>query len=748
MTTFRSERAFGVAAARVSLETFSHHPTETTSLDAQSRARAGGDMTEGLALEREGDALLTSGLWNRRRDLRAVRRHLGTEFGSDPADVEVRCARTDAVLATGYRRVLLGDHGPYLELDPEAVRWENLRRVHAGDARFYDEWRVAVGGGGGDDAVSTPENAPSRSARADEDTAKLYHQIKPVTGQRNPPRDTAWAVANNRPEAEGYAAYVPGRVYVGAFDARVRGRAMPTPRARRRWATTARLARHAQRGAGRLVAPLGRARRDRARGRHGPAQRRGWGLGPGQSARKRRNRRVPGRPRVRRRRAGSRRRRLVRGIARRGRPGRQYYGRQYRRYRSQKRNPVGRAAFRSGGAPPRRARDGPRGEPPRRACPGYAEAEAAAAAAASPGSRGGGGEEGGGDPAARAAERAAMVPWARRAEAERRATASAMRRVARILRDNCARIVAERGARTRRLSTNEAPINGRAPKASLPAWLAATGRGAVACPVLETCVGALNLAARAAGETVAGNGGRAEGGSAAGSASASAAALTEEGLRGLRRRAAGVAGLGVRGVRGVRGREDERRDGNEEDEEDEEDEDETVPRAVAFDDVLPAAGVGDGPLVVVLPAANRRASTRDDSSKKNAGGGGGLGHRAALALRASPRCVGVVLVSEGPDAAVKDAVALAGACAFGTEPFVPTSARAAAPDQSTPAVTLTTLERVGFGAATAMASAAGRAYCWHCGDAEHIKGACPRRGEDGGTVDVSSATAAVAALKV
>ena len=231
VTTFRSERAFGVAAARVSLETFSHHPTETTSLDAQSRARAGGDMTEGLALEREGDALLTSGLWNRRRALRAVRRHLGTEFGSDPADVEVRCARTDAVLATGYRRVLLGDHGPYLELDPEAVRWENLRRVHAGDARFYDEWRVAVGGGGDDDAVSTPENAPSRSARADEDTAKLYHQIKPVTGQRNPPRDTAWAVANNRPEAEGYAAYVPGRVYVGAFDARVRGRAMPTPRA-------------------------------------------------------------------------------------------------------------------------------------------------------------------------------------------------------------------------------------------------------------------------------------------------------------------------------------------------------------------------------------------------------------------------------------------------------------------------------------------------------------------------------------
>ena len=747
VTTFRSERAFGVAAARVSLETFSHHPTETTSLDAQSRARAGGDMTEGLALEREGDALLTSGLWNRRRDLRAVRRHLGTEFGSDPADVEVRCARTDAVLATGYRRVLLGDHGPYLELDPEAVRWENLRRVHAGDARFYDEWRVAVGGGGGDDAVSTPENAPSRSARADEDTAKLYHQIKPVTGQRNPPRDTAWAVANNRPEAEGYAAYVPGRVYVGAFDARVRGRAMPTPRGAAAVGDDG-AARAITRNAGRVawwrpsegrggIVPEGvTGLRNAADGVWDPDKAREKGeiavfredLGFGAAA-------------------------LVPGEGVWFEESLDAVDRAASTTVDSTADTAHKSATPSDGPPSapvalRRAVrvTGPGGEPPRRACPGYAEAEAAAAAAARLASRAAAAKKAGGTPAARAAERAAMVPWARRAEAERRATASAMRRVARILRDNCARIVAERGARTRRLSTNEAPINGRAPKASLPAWLAATGRGAVACPVLETCVGALNLAARAAGETVAGNGGRAEGGSAAGSASASAAELTEEGLRGLRRRAAGVAGLGVRGVRGVRGREDERRDGNEEDEEDE---DETVSASLrAFDDVLPAAGVGDGPLVVVLPAANRRASTRDDSSKKNAGGGGGLGHRAALALRASPRCVGVVLVSEGPDAAVKDAVALAGACAFGTEPFVPTSARAAAPDQSTPAVTLTTLERVGFGAATAMASAAGRAYCWHCGDAEHIKGACPRRGEDGGTVDVSSATAAVAALKV
>ena len=670
-------------------------------------------MTEGLALEREGDALLTSGLWNRRRDLRAVRRHLGTEFGLDPADVEVRCAGTDAVLATGYRRVLLGDHGPYLELDPEAVRWENLRRVHAGDARFYDEWRVAVGGDGGD-AVATPENA---SVRANEDAAKLYHQIKPVTGQRNPPRDTAWAVANNRPEAEGYAAYVPGRVYVGAFDARVQGRAMPRRRAIAGGddgETRAPFARGAGRvawwrpseGRGGIVPEGVTGLRNAADGVWNPDKAREKGeiavfredLEFGAPAL------VPGE------------------------------GVWFEEALDGDLEPAPAALRRAARV------TGPGGEPPRRACPGYAEAEAAAAAAARLASQAAAAKKAGGTPAARAAERAATAPWARRAEAERRATASAMRRVARILRDNCARIAAESAAACARGGEGREAPGSRATRASLPDWLAAIGRGAVACPVLGTSVGALDLAARAAGETVAGNGG-----SASGSASASAAELTEEGVRGLRRRAAtDVAGLAANGRAG----EDEgrRRD------EIEKDDVETVFASLrAFDDVLPAAGVGDGPLVVVLPAASRHAATSESQRKAKPGSdgtAGGLGHRAALALRASPRCAGVVLVSAGPDAAVRDVVALAGACAFGTEPFVPTSARAVAPDRSGLAVTLTTLERARFGAATAMTSAAGRAYCWHCGDAAHAKRACPRRGEDDGSRGAFAVADAVAALKV
>ena len=136
----------------------------------------------------------------------------------DP-DAEVRCARSGALLSRGYERVLLGDHGPYFELDRDRVVWSNLRLVPGGAARFYDEWRVAA-----------PKPSLDDDPDPDPDPTKLYDQLRPVTGQRNPPRDSAWAVANNRPESEGYAEYLPGRVYLGAHRASVAGRAMPQRR--------------------------------------------------------------------------------------------------------------------------------------------------------------------------------------------------------------------------------------------------------------------------------------------------------------------------------------------------------------------------------------------------------------------------------------------------------------------------------------------------------------------------------------
>lgn len=166
--------------------------------------------------EPPGDAVHTKGLWNRRRDLRCVRRHLWIGPDGDP-DVEVRCARGDRVIAVGYRRVLLGDHGPYLELEREHVRWENLRLMPGGAARFYDEYRAIVDGESYDD-IAHSSIGTGGGGRG----AKLYDQLKTVEGQGNPPRDSAWAVANNRPHEEGYAAYVVGKIYVGACDVAVR----------------------------------------------------------------------------------------------------------------------------------------------------------------------------------------------------------------------------------------------------------------------------------------------------------------------------------------------------------------------------------------------------------------------------------------------------------------------------------------------------------------------------------------------
>ena len=350
--------------------------------------------------EPPGDAVHTKGLWNRRRDLRCVRRHLGIGPDGDP-DVEVRCARGDRVIAIGYRRVLLGDHGPYLELEREDVRWENLRLMPGGAARFYDEYRAIVDGESYDD-IAHSSLGTGGGGRG----AKLYDQIKTVEGQGNPPRDSAWAVANNRPHEEGYAAYVVGKIYVGAYDVAVRDpivddddvrRAMPEPGGSGRvaWWKPAR-------GVGAIVPD-------------GVVGARNEGRGGGEEEFAAKEVLVT--------------RDAIAGGADVLAPGEGVW-----------------FDLESSGSPSDRRSiasnvTGPGGEPVRQLCPGAA---AAAAEAARNGRRRSETaralRDGRRSAASDAAARARTVPWEARAEVERDAVAGAARRIARILRDNCAAI--------------------------------------------------------------------------------------------------------------------------------------------------------------------------------------------------------------------------------------------------------------------------------------------------------------------
>ena len=622
-------------------------------------------MTDPSSLE---DAA-TKGLWNRRRDLRCVRRHLDVDGLVGDPDAEVRCARTGALLSRGYERVLLGDHGPYFELDRDRVVWSNLRLVPGGAARFYDEWRVAA------PKPSLGDDDPD----PDPDPTKLYDQLRPVTGQRNPPRDSAWAVANNRPESEGYAEYLPGRVYLGAHRASVAGRAMPQRRVGGRvawWKPSER------RGA---IIPDGVVGvRNLATGRTtvGEIIVRADQLADGADAL------VPGE-----------------GV---------WFDVVEERVRREPEENVGvgddgnRSPTVSAVAV---AVSGPGDEPTRQLCPGAAEAAAAALAAARLKSVAAAAAKSRGKNPAEAAATRAKLEGGARAEAERAAVAGACRRVARILRENYPRIFARRERATKGVGKgregNGDACSGREKTTSaLPAWLSAIGRGATACAVGDTAAGDVSTCARDAAERCA----------SAYLVAPEVVELTSEGLASLRESASSIPIP-----------DHHRREG---------DAASCDVARRAFDETLPTCGVGSEALVVALPPRRVAAA---------------LGRRVVLALRASPRAVAVVVISPGPDQAVRDAVALAGACPEGTPPFVPTFAFAAvenddernrgdgdgdgtSPTPESPASCVTVMVREGMGDAARLEEAAGRAYCWACGDATHRKATCPRRGNGDGDV--------------
>ena len=97
-------------------------------------------------------------------------------------------SKEDIHVATGYNRIVYGDHGPYVEFNEDQIIFRNLPKTRKKSIHsFYDERFTKDG------------------------EVMLYVQKKSVKGVQNPPKGEL-SVNNNR--AEGYADNKPGMYYI------------------------------------------------------------------------------------------------------------------------------------------------------------------------------------------------------------------------------------------------------------------------------------------------------------------------------------------------------------------------------------------------------------------------------------------------------------------------------------------------------------------------------------------------------
>eukprot|EP00933_Yihiella_yeosuensis_P014287 TRINITY_DN12863_c0_g2_i1.p1 TRINITY_DN12863_c0_g2~~TRINITY_DN12863_c0_g2_i1.p1 ORF type:complete len:252 (+),score=41.85 TRINITY_DN12863_c0_g2_i1:68-757(+) len=127
----------------------------------------------------------TADTWNRLRDKERVEGELGlSEKGGDAKLFDA--SEPGTLIAQGYRRIVYGDHGAYVEFEPTQIIWKNLPKVilkpsHA----YYDEYHSEGG------------------------FVKLYMQKRTVENKSNPP---SGGVRHNR--EGGYADYQVGMCYI------------------------------------------------------------------------------------------------------------------------------------------------------------------------------------------------------------------------------------------------------------------------------------------------------------------------------------------------------------------------------------------------------------------------------------------------------------------------------------------------------------------------------------------------------
>jgi len=136
-------------------------------------------------------------LWDRDRasDMSAL--GLGWESKFDRGQLQEQdTSQQPHLLAVGYRRILLGDHGPYFELERSQITLENF-------------------------AAETPKKLFHYVERYSAAGAKLYEQLRTVGDRPNPPKEGRYWHANNRPVGEGYADYRVGLYYLSCDHVRV-----------------------------------------------------------------------------------------------------------------------------------------------------------------------------------------------------------------------------------------------------------------------------------------------------------------------------------------------------------------------------------------------------------------------------------------------------------------------------------------------------------------------------------------------
>lgn len=99
---------------------------------------------------------------------------------------------TCELIAFKYRRIVYGDHGPYIEFEPDQIK-ARLHRKFNNDppATAFYEWLY-------------PECNRN---------LKIYKQLRDVKHLKNPPGN---GFKGNR--EEGYADYIPGMYYINPYD--------------------------------------------------------------------------------------------------------------------------------------------------------------------------------------------------------------------------------------------------------------------------------------------------------------------------------------------------------------------------------------------------------------------------------------------------------------------------------------------------------------------------------------------------